>query len=91
MFDAIPHVTINFVCWCRPVVEVAKRSQELASLPNQLPAVMKPAFMVERVEPGAESNIQKACRDLRVVRFQRSGCAIKVVNCMGASVKRLRF
>ena len=76
---------------CRPVKEIAERCKELAGLPNKLPAVVKPAFMVERPEPKAESKIQDACTALKVVRFQRSGHAIKVVNRMGAAGRLLRF
>ena len=46
---------------------------------------MKPAFMVERVDPNAEARVQKACTDLNVVRFGRSGHAIRVVNRVGAA------
>lgn len=47
--------------------------------------------MVERPEQGAESRVQEACKDLKVVRFQRSGRAIQVVNRMGAAGRLLRF
>jgi hypothetical protein len=81
----------SFICWCRPVKEIAERCEELAKLPNELPLVVRPAFMVERPEPEAEPRIQKACTDLKVVRFQRSGLAIQVVNRMGAAGRLLRF
>ena len=47
--------------------------------------------MVERPEPEAESKIQRACEDLKVVRFHRSGHTIKVVNRMGVAGRLLRF
>lgn len=77
---------------CRPVKEIALRCEELAKLPNELPAIVKPAFMAERVETGAESRVQRACNDLQVMRFCRSGRAIHVVQSrVGASGKLLRF
>ncbi|KAJ9530045.1 hypothetical protein QJQ45_023326, partial [Haematococcus lacustris] len=75
----------------KPVKEIAQRCKELAKLPNKLPAIVMPAFMVERPEPEAELRIQKACKDLKVVRFHRSGHAIKVMNSMGAVGRLQRF
>jgi hypothetical protein len=75
------------------VKEIAERCKELAKLPNELlPAVVKPALMVERMEPGAEPIIHKACIDMKVVRCQRSGRAIQVVvDRAGAVGRLLRF
>ncbi|KAJ9511627.1 hypothetical protein QJQ45_007370 [Haematococcus lacustris] len=75
----------------KPVKEIAQRCKELAKLPNKLPAIVMPAFMVERPEPEAELKIQKACKDLNVVRFHRSGHAIIVMNSMGAVGRLQRF
>lgn len=78
-------------CKCRPVKEIAERCEQLAKLPNELPAVVKPALMVECPEPGGEPRIHTACIDMKVVRFQRSGRAIQVVNRTGAAGRLLRF
>ena len=83
------HVHCLF-CWFRPVEEVAERCKELTKLPNEWPAIVKPAFMVERPDPASEFRIQKACKDLNVVQFRRSGHAIQVVSRMGAA-GRFRF
>lgn len=66
---------------CRAVRQIAERAKELEQLPNELPQVVKPAFMVERVEDAsAERKVDKACKDMQVLRFKRSGHAIRVVN-----------
>ena len=71
---------------CRPVVEIAERAKDLANVSTQLSAhVVLPAFVVERVDAGTEPRISKACKDLHVLRFHRSGHAIKVVGRMGAA------
>jgi hypothetical protein len=65
------------------VRQVADRAKELAQLPNELPQVVKPAFMVERVQdPSAERKVEDACRRLQVLRFKRSGHAIRVVGSL---------
>lgn len=79
----------EFFCWFRPVKEIAERCEELAKFPNELPAIVKPAFMVERPEP--EFRIQKACTDFKVLRFRRSGNAIQVVSRMGAAGRLSRY
>jgi len=73
----------------KPVVEVAARAKDLANISTQLPAQVLPAFMVERVDADAERSISKACKDLHVLRFHRSGHAIKVVSRMGAAGRQL--
>ncbi|GFH32659.1 uncharacterized protein HaLaN_31913 [Haematococcus lacustris] len=75
----------------KPVKEIAQRCKELAKLPNKLPAIVMPAFMVEHPEPDAELRIQKACKDLKVVRFHRIGHAIKLMNGTGAVGRLQRF
>ncbi|GFH13594.1 uncharacterized protein HaLaN_09515, partial [Haematococcus lacustris] len=62
----------------KPVVEIAERAKDLAIVSTQLSAQVLPAFMVERVDADTERKISKACKDLHVLRFHRSGHAIKV-------------
>lgn len=69
----------------KPVVEIADRAKDLATVSTQLSAQVLPAFMVERVDADTERRIIKACKDLHVLRFHRSGHAIKVVSRMGAA------
>ena len=76
---------VDNLCFCRPIKDIADRCKELAEMTNKLPTIVKPAFMAERVQPGTEPKIQKACADFKVVRFQRSGRAIKVMSSMGAA------
>ena len=84
---------------CRPVKEIAQRAKELGELSQahhmkgtlneELHSDMRAAFMAEKVEPGKEANIQKACKSMKVMRLQRNGTAIQVVNRMAraASVR----
>ena len=74
---------------CRPVREVADRAEDLAKVSTQLPTQVLPAIMVERVDADTEPRIRRACKDLNVLRFHRSGNAIKVVSRMGATGRQL--
>lgn len=73
----------------KPVKQIAERARELGKLPNQLPAGVKPAFMVERADTHVERKVDRACRDMQVMRFKRSGQAIKPVNSMAAAGRQL--
>ncbi|KAJ9531346.1 hypothetical protein QJQ45_006798 [Haematococcus lacustris] len=78
------------------VKEVPKRYEEFAKLPNELPPAVMPAFkekqpMPERQVPEAVLRPQRACTDMKVVQFHRSGHATQVMSRVGAAGRLLRF
>ena len=81
--------------WRRPVVAIAERCEELAKLSNELPAVIRPAFMAEVILHGPskiDRKIQEACTSLKVLRFYR-GDRNKFLDesCAGPARNMFRF
>ena len=77
-------------CIIRPIKAIAERAQDLEDLSRlphaqgsphaQQPPNVRAAFMAERVEPTKLTSVNELCKNRKVMRLQRCGGAIKIVN-----------
>ena len=84
----------NMVRCIRPIKAIAERAQDLEDLSRQphaqgsphaqLPPNVRAAFMAERVEPTNLKSVNEFCKNRKVMRLQRCGVAIKIVNHAGS-------